>query len=226
MFPNPYGIARKHRIEIEDLFQYAACGLWKGILSYKSNRGQIKTHLINNIRWHVNERLNRETSMIKYNPNRKCDKYRLISMDVEINDTAKDHNTYHDIVASDVDVELHAISDIKVENILSEFNDKDRKVIELRIKDLSPTQIAKIMNTSPSNIRMKIYKIKSLLGSSYDYNYKSKQGSKNKGRKVYIEGKVYDYIKDASEELNIKQNTICDRLKSKSDRFKEWYYVS
>jgi DNA-binding CsgD family transcriptional regulator len=147
-------------------------------------------------------------------------------MDVAINDTAKDHNTYHDIVASDANVELDIISNSEVEHILSQFNETERKVIELKMQDKTPNEIAKIIGTSAANVRMKIYKIKSQLSHLDDSDYKSSQGSKNKGRKVYIEGKVFDRIKDASAELGIKQNTICDRLRSTTDKFREWYYVS
>lgn len=228
MFPNPIGIAQKHRIELSDLLQYAACGLWKGCLSYNPNKGtHVTTHLINNIRWHVNERLNRETSMIKYNPNSPFDPYILISMDAEINDTEKDHNTYHDVIASDdIDVLENVIGDIEVKHILSQFNDKDRKVIELKIKDKTPNEISKITGTSASNVRMKLCKIKSQLCNLNDSDFKSKQGSKNKTRKVCIEGKIFDGIDVASKELCIKYKTLWSRINSNSDRYEKWHYVS
>jgi group I intron endonuclease len=45
-------------------------------------------------------------------------------------------------------------------------------------------------------------------------------------KKVSIEGKIYECIVDAVNELNVKRNTICYRLNSISERFKNWYYVN
>jgi RNA polymerase sigma factor (sigma-70 family) len=157
MFPDIKGICRKHRIEFDDLLQYARTGLWKGCLSYQPNKSKFITHAINNIRWHVVERLRRETSMIKYNCNQDYDTseiYGIVSMDVEINDSDNNHYTYHDVVADETIGTLeNAIGDIEGDYILSRLTDKQRKVVELKIKGLNSNEIGRLLNMTGANAR-------------------------------------------------------------------------
>ena len=44
-------------------------------------------------------------------------------------------------------------------------------------------------------------------------------------RKVSIKGIVYSSITAASKAIDINHTTICFRLNSKSDRFKDWIYL-
>jgi RNA polymerase sigma factor (sigma-70 family) len=156
MFPDPYGICKQHKIDIADLKQYAYESIWKACLNYNPNKGtNIKTHLINNIRWFIHERLKRETTLIKYDSNKfnTIEKFGLLSMDVEITDDSYDHNTYHDVIASDTNVETDAIGNLGGDYVLSKLNDKQRKVVEMKTKGLNSNEIGKLLNMTGANVR-------------------------------------------------------------------------
>lgn len=55
---------------------------------------------------------------------------------------------------------------------------------------------------------------------------KAQMGGKNpRARKVSIEGKIYDCIQDAVNELGVKHTTIQYRLNATSERFRDWFYL-
>lgn len=228
LFPDPWGVARKNRIEIDDLYQYAATGLWKACLTYQPEKGvKFSSHAFANIRFHVLERLRRETSLIRYSINKDYEdneKYGIVSIDSEIREDSTDHNTYHDVIPSNVEVENDAIGNLNISYALSQLTDKQREVIKLKIKGLGRNDISKLLNTTCEDVRTKINRAKHTLECLERGESVSK--SRSEGRKVYIEGKVFERIKDASKELNVKSCTIVTRLKSNTDRFKEWYYIA
>jgi RNA polymerase sigma factor (sigma-70 family) len=227
LFPDPWGVARKNRIEIDDLYQYAATGLWKACLSYQPEKGvKFTSHAFANIRFHVLERLRRETSLIRYSINKDYEdneKYGIVSIDCEIREDSSNHNTYHDIIASNEDVESNVIDNINKEYTLSHLTAKQRIVVELKLKGLGRNQISKLLNTSGEDVRAKLNRAKHTLESLKRGDTVTK--SRSEGRKVRIDGKVFERIIDASKELNVKSCTIVSRLKSDSSRFREWQYI-
>jgi group I intron endonuclease len=51
-------------------------------------------------------------------------------------------------------------------------------------------------------------------------------GSSNPiAKRVSVNGKIYECIKYVSVELSLKHNTVIYRLNSKSERFKDWFYL-
>jgi RNA polymerase sigma factor (sigma-70 family) len=168
MFPDPKGICRQHRIEMSDLQQYALEGLWKGCLSFNPNKAQIKTHLINNVRWFVSMKLKREVSLIKYDSNKynSIDKFGLVSMDGELNQNSdNEFSSYHDVIPSDINVEIDALSDIEQNYILSKLTDKQRKVVELKANGLNSGDISRMLNMTAANAREHLNKSKKRLTS-------------------------------------------------------------
>ena len=229
IFPEPYGVCKQHRIELSDLMQMAAEGLWKGCLSYKSEKGtNITTHLINNIRWNICEKLKRE-GFIKYNYNKydSIEKFRLLSIDAEIkNENGTLPDTYHEIIPDEtINIENDVLGELSVEHILTKLTDKQKELVKLKLKGLNSNDIGKIYKTTSSNIRWHLKNlqrdIKSINSTGEPFQ---KQDNRKKGRKVYIEGKLFDRLKDAQKEINLCHNAIIRRLRS--DKFKEWYYVS
>jgi RNA polymerase sigma factor (sigma-70 family) len=228
MFSDPWGVARKNRIEIDDLYQYAATGLWKACLTYQPEKSaKFTSHAFANIRFHVLERLRRETSLIRYSINKDYDeneKHGIVSIDSEIREDSSDHNTYHDIIPSDVDVENSAVGNLNIEHTLSKLTNKQRKVVELKIKGLGRNDISRILNTSGEDVRSKILRAKDRLEKLERGETVSK--NRREGRKVSIDGMVFERIADACKDLNLNSNTVVSRLRSNSDRFKEWYYIA
>jgi RNA polymerase sigma factor (sigma-70 family) len=167
MFNNVNGICTQHRIELDDLIQYAATGLWKACLSYQPDKGtKFKTHAISNIRWHVNERLKRETSLIKYDSNKFNDieKFGLLSMDAEHSEYSDGHCTYHDIIPNDeITVEDSVFGKFEETQLLSQLNDKQRKIVKLIQKGLNTNDIARLWNMTGSNVRFHYGKAKKLI---------------------------------------------------------------
>lgn len=158
MFPSPKGICKQHRIEMDDLKQYAVTGLWKACISYNSEKGtKFMSHAINHIKWHVCERLNRETSMIKYSCNHEYDPseiYGIVSMDANLNmNSDNEFSSYHDVVASESDLEEDVFSNINSEYILSQLGDKQKEIIKLKEKGLSSGDIGRLWKMTAANVR-------------------------------------------------------------------------
>jgi RNA polymerase sigma factor (sigma-70 family) len=168
MFLDPKGICRQHRIEMSDLNQYALEGLWKGCLSFDPSKAQIKTHLINNVRWFVSMKLKREVSLIKYDSNKynSIDKFGLVSMDGELNQNSdNEFSSYHDVIPSDIDIEKDAFGNLGKEYILSQLTDKQRRVVELKAKGLNSGDISRMLNMTAANAREHLNKSKKRLTS-------------------------------------------------------------
>ncbi|MBL4951113.1 sigma-70 family RNA polymerase sigma factor [Neobacillus sp. YIM B02564] len=168
MFIDPYGVCRQHRMEMDDLKQYGLEGLFKGCLSYKINKGtHITTHLINNIRWNICEKLKRE-GFIKYDSNKynSIEKFNLLSID---NNVPNDKNeptldTYHDLIpCKNVHVEEEAISEIKINKLLSELTKKQIEFIKLKAQGYSSGDIGKMYKCTASNVKWHLYQVKNKL---------------------------------------------------------------
>jgi RNA polymerase sigma factor (sigma-70 family) len=161
IFNNPKGICDQHRIEMADLFQYAATGLWKACITYDETKGtKFLTHAINHVKWHVNERLKRETSIIRYAINRDYEPneiYGIMSIDAEHSDDSEGKNTYHDIIPSDYDLLENVIGGIEGEQLFSQLTEKQKKIVRLLEKGLSSGEIGKMWGTTPQNVRAYIY---------------------------------------------------------------------
>jgi RNA polymerase sigma factor (sigma-70 family) len=161
------GLAKSNHIEVEDLMQMGYTGLWKGCLSWNPDKGtQIRTHCINHIKWHLIERLKRETSLIKYDSNKFNDieKYGIMSMDAEHSDGSDGHNTYHDIITDDsINVETSVIGKFEEDCLLSTLNDRQRGIVKLIEKGLNTNDIARLWNMSGSNVRWHYAKAKKQL---------------------------------------------------------------
>jgi RNA polymerase sigma factor (sigma-70 family) len=159
MYPDPKGIARKYNIEFADLLQYSLEGLWKAALKYDSSKCKFTTYAINYIKWNLVEKLNRECSLFKINPNNHDwdNMYEIISMDTEMTDIDGRKFTQHDILPSDVDVEIDAISDLSKDYILHNLNDKQKEILKLQEQGMSYKQIGDMWNCTGANVKAKIY---------------------------------------------------------------------
>jgi transcriptional regulator len=150
-------------------------------------------------------------------------------MDQETNDSDKSKHTYHDVCAdTNTNVELDAIGEVMSDHIWNKLTDQQKEIIELLNKGITCNQIAEMWNMTGANVRFKLKTLRIRLEKLGIYKPINNETVINRslGRKVSIEGKVYKSITEASKELNIKDNTINGRLKSISDKFKEWQYVN
>jgi RNA polymerase sigma factor (sigma-70 family) len=166
-YHDPRGLARSNHIEVEDLMQMGYTGLWKACISWNPEKGtKIRTHCINHIKWHLIERLKRETSLIKYDSNsfNDIEKYGIMSMDAEHSEDADGHCTYHDIIANDsIDVETSVIGNIEEDHLLSTLNDRQKGIVKLIEKGLNTNDIARLWNMTGSNVRWHYAKAKKQL---------------------------------------------------------------
>lgn len=110
-------------------------------------------------------------------------------------------------------------------------------IIKLRISHLNqkptPEAIAKtvlkikgLKRSKESKERMSISAKKSIT----DLRLKTainnlKKARSARYRKISINGKKYDTVKDAADELSLNQNTITVRLKSNNPKFIKWFYL-
>jgi RNA polymerase sigma factor (sigma-70 family) len=162
MYYNPKGIAQQHRVEFSDLLQFAYMGLWKACLSYDSTKGKFMTHAIMNIKWNVNNGLTRHCQIIRYAINRKIenkDKFRLMSADEKVGNDGEGH-VYHDIMPSEYECdfadEIVRKLDSKefIKALYSVASDKEREIIDYKLKGLSSPKIGEAMNLTGSRVRI------------------------------------------------------------------------
>src|SRR5690625_3410184 len=168
MFRQPYNLAKSKSIEYEDLIQYAYEGLWKACLTYSNKHSKFETYAINNIRWAVQNGLNRETNLIKYNPNnmpKEEDRYILTSYNSPIN-SREDGESME--LSEAIPCENKRPHDLILEKdevcqLTKNLNEREKRIVELKTEVLTDKQIAKkfgvtfqAINRSIHNIRRKI----------------------------------------------------------------------
>jgi predicted transcriptional regulator len=150
-------------------------------------------------------------------------------MDAEMKDNFGRTYTEHDVVASDNNVEIDAISDIEYKHIIDKLTDKQKEILHMREKEMPLHKIGTEMNLSKERVRQLLIDIakNGLLGEKYKNKVPKYMIHENfKNKKVCINGTIYKSIKEAGIELNLKSNVIVGRLKSKTKRFENWQYVS
>lgn len=162
MFKNNIrSVCKRHSIDKEDLFQYAKTGLWKGCLSFDTSRKvKFTTHAINNIKWHVLERLGRETSLIKLEHNKKYtskDLYKIVSLDFPLE---YDIETFHSIVASDYNINEHTEGNLYIDNVLNRLEGFEKEVLKCKLRGKTFEQIGNMNNMTGENVRRYMRRIR------------------------------------------------------------------
>jgi RNA polymerase sigma factor (sigma-70 family) len=152
MFNNPRNIAKKHKLDFEDLLQYARTGVWLAVTKYNPEKNcKFSSYAISYVRWHVQERLTRECCIFKINANKHDwnNMYSVISMD----DKGDETHSFHEMIPSDIDVEENVMGDIGEEIILKQLTDKQKEIIRMKEKGMSYRDIGKCMNCTGENVR-------------------------------------------------------------------------
>lgn len=161
-YKRPRDLARNNQIEYDDLLQYAHTGLWKAAITYDSTKCKFPTHAINNIKWHVNERLKRECPIMKLSANVKYDEsdmYRIISMDKEV--AIKDSNvSMYEVISSGVDVEELAIGKYLTEKMFTLLNERELRMFNMRLEGMTNQQIGNEFSMTRANVRVILLKAK------------------------------------------------------------------
>lgn len=160
----PYAIAKEHNIDFEDLSQYGRTGLWKACITYESAKSGFKTHAINNIKWHINERLKRECSIFKLHANKKYNKDEMLKvtfMESEVRlGSGEDVSTYHDILPSDSDTFEEAYNSMQSTNIFNLLDEKEKAIVLMKMKDASNREIGKQIGVTGVQISNYMKKIR------------------------------------------------------------------
>jgi RNA polymerase sigma factor (sigma-70 family) len=150
MFKSVEKVARGKRMEVDDIIGYAYEGLLKAINTYDETKAQFNTHAINNIRWHVMRMLDRDDNYKRYKtqPNSKENDVRLEYMDktLKVNDAGS--LTYHEVVASDVNVYEEVCGNVLAPKILDSLTDKQRTVLLLKVQGYTHREIGDKLGVS------------------------------------------------------------------------------
>ena len=152
----PRELCRKNQIEYEDLLQYARTGLWKAAITYDSTKGKFITYAINNIKWHVTERLQRECPVMKLNSDIKYDEeymYGIVSMDeeLELKDSAV---SLHEVIPSDVNIEQTVIDNNVAKKALSRLNKRELNVLSMKSEGMANQKIGDFYGMTRENVRL------------------------------------------------------------------------
>lgn len=170
MFKNPRKIAKDKRMELDDIFQYAYEGLWKGCQTWQESKSQFNTFAINNIKWHVMVKL-RDDDNYKYcksKPNSKENNINLEYMD----NTLKDDSTmtFHDVVPSCSNVFDVACGNVLAPQMLDTLTDRQREALLLKAKGYTYEEVGQRLGISKQasqkllrNVNYRIGKIKNLV---------------------------------------------------------------
>jgi RNA polymerase sigma factor (sigma-70 family) len=157
MFPSPMSIAKKHRLEFDDLLQYAKTGIWLAVTKYNPEKNcKFSSYCISYVRWHVTERLNRECCIFKVNSNTHDwnNMYEVISID----DKSDESHSLHEIIASDNKVEENVLGRIGEELLLSKLTERQIHIIRMQEKGLSLRKIGKELGMTGENVRYHLKK--------------------------------------------------------------------
>ena len=167
LYKNPKSLAKRKGLDTEDLLQYALTGLWIAATTYdESKNTSFKTHAINNIRWHLTERVKRECNPFKLNANTKYDwdkMHKIVYMDKPM-ELSGSEVTLHDLVSSDTDVEGTAISDVVESEILSKASPEQLEILRLYIEeDKSYKEIGELYDRTGANMSAKVRRLRDKL---------------------------------------------------------------
>lgn len=170
-YKSPRKLAQQHKIELEDLYSYGFTGLWKACITFDPTKAQIKTYAISNIKWHINERLKRECHMFKLEQNRKYKKdeiHKINYLDSELKDSKNEGLTYHEIIPSDKDTFEEVSSNLEHSRIFNALDDKEQRIISLKLQDKSNKEVGDILGMTGSNVSYLIKKMRNKVSELLD----------------------------------------------------------
>lgn len=164
MYKHPKSIAKKHRLEFDDLLQYAKTAVWIAATKYNPEKKcKFSSFAISYVRWHVTEKINRECCLFKVNSNKHdwSNMYEVVSMD----DKGDETHSLHELVGSETDVETNAIGNLGEKVLLSKLTDRQIHIIKMQEKGMSLRQIGKELGMTGENVRYYLKKAKKQLES-------------------------------------------------------------
>lgn len=181
-FKTPSAFAKSRGLEYDDLIQYAYLGLLKGIKTYcpiKHKNLNYKNFLIRNIRWAIFRNLYMEgVNYLRFKTKEATDDNTVSVMSMSVNPYGDIGNkTYYDVISHDnidsystrfPDPEKATISKLTAERMYDKIAQKDKYLINERLKENTYQEIADKVGTSKQNIGMKM---KTIQAKYRDYLY-------------------------------------------------------
>lgn len=152
-------------MEFDDLLQYAHMGLWRACTTYNEEQSRFESHAINNIRWAVQNGLNRESELFKYNVNNmpeEGDKYNLIGYDNPVTNSGDTDalSVSETVPTTQHDVEESTVNNLLIEELLDLLTSRERRIIKLKSKDMIDDDIAEIFGTTKQSINRTVHNIR------------------------------------------------------------------
>jgi len=178
----------------DDMFQVGCEGLIKAVDKFDPGRGcKFATYAVPTIDGHILVYIQRTNHTIrplrKSMPGHDAYYYREVNS-IDATKFYNDEKLFvSDIIADIVNVEVDAISGQIVDYMLSQLNETERRIIELRMEEYCQQEIAEIMNMSQAHVSRIIKKCKKLL---------SKQGYEREATAIYKK----NYFRATRQERN------------------------
>lgn len=162
MYANPTGIAAQHRLEYDDLLQYANLGLWRSCLDYDPTKSKFTTHAIKYIRWGIANKLKRECQIIRYPVNKDYphDKmFGVVSTEQKVGSGEEGH-VFHDVIASQDNLDILTLTENRIDmrrllkSIIPMANEREKVIIEGKLQGLSSEKIGFKLDLTGSRVRV------------------------------------------------------------------------
>lgn len=160
MFNSVNAVARRHKIEVNDLIQYANTGLWLACINYNEEKSKFLTYAINSVKWHLSNRLRADCNIRYY----KATEYKtspivnIVSMEIPTTDDSD--SDFHDIVPSDTYLIDDAFESMCEKYLNENLTEQQKEIIKLRKLGYSTGEIGKMLGVSGQNIRYHLKNIR------------------------------------------------------------------
>jgi len=184
LFPQPKKYANSLHMDLDDFYQFAKMGLWKGIQTFHTvtHNRTLRSFLIQNIRWSIHYgiwRSNVQDRIYKSKDATEDNLATVISMSNSPQYNIENTNTFYDLVSADNINKFDSTEDYPENIVISQFDKEgimsvlkpmERELVKLRMgnEQLTFREIGEIYGVSKQNIHMKFKNIQKKIRNYLD----------------------------------------------------------
>ena len=146
-----YSFLKKNKLDADEYYDLAAIGLCKSVKRYNENVANFSTYAYTCMHNEISNEF-RKNSYSKRIP-----KDMILSLDHEYKDNYDTNDSSNSVtllryMASKDNIEDRVLSNVYVQSVLDQLNEKDKEILSYIVSGLTYRQIAKIVGCSHQNI--------------------------------------------------------------------------